>query len=339
MKIKKERVTNNRESGFSLLEVTVAALLTVGLMGVVFGLMSRNQQVFFTESNVTDMNQNMRTAFDLLTRDVQSAGMGLPRTNGSFAAIFYTDGANGAPDSLMMINGNPFAPTADVTDRAAGSAEFFCQPPPDITVTGNGANQTMTFIDKDGQVKPIYQTYSTAPIMYLCYDDTHAMLFGLTQGGQIIGNGANQRLKLQHNPSNYLNPPGIFGTTLDNEEPDYGQATVAMLSSTTAYRVNQTTHELERTTDLNKWYSVARGILNLQIQYRLVSKDINNNIVETVADAPTTRKDIRAVIFTITAETPDIDPNNKNYRQSVQKFEAAPRNFNLLNNTNLSTNQ
>lgn len=336
--MKNQLQTRNSESGFSLLEVSIAAMLTVGIMGMVFSLMNRNQQVFFTETNVTDMNQNMRTAFDLLTRDVQSAGMGLPRVNGSFAAIFYTNGANGAPDTIMMVNGDPYAPTARVDDRAAGSAEFFLDVPDaaDLTITGNGSNQTMTYVGANGQTKPIYQDYSKAPLMYICYDDTRAMIFALTKDGMTTGNGANEKLKLQHNPSNYLNPPSVFGTVLDSGEPDYGSSSVAVLSATIAYRLNQTTRELERTEDLLNWYSVARGIINFQVRYRVVNAAASG-IIEV--DAPTVRKDIRAVIFTITAETPDIDPISKNYRQSVQKFEVAPRNFNLLNNTNLSTNQ
>jgi hypothetical protein len=336
--MKNQLVTRNSESGFSLLEVSIAAMLTVGIMGMVFALMNRNQQVFFTETNVTDMNQNMRTSFDLLTRDVQSAGMGLPRINGSFAAIFYTNGANGAPDTIMMVNGDPYAPTAKVDDRAAGSAEFFCDVPDaaDLTITGNGQNQTMTYVGENGQMKPIYQDYSKAPIMYICYDDTRAMIFALTQDGMTTGSASNQKLRLQHNPSSVMNPPSVFGTLLDSGEPDYNNSSVAVLNGTIAYRLNQATRELERTENLINWYSVARGIINFQVRYRVVNATASG-VIEV--DAPTVRKDIRAVIFTITAETPDIDPISKNYRQSVQKFEVAPRNFNLLNNTNLSTNQ
>ncbi len=53
---------SKNEKGFSLLELMVAAVLTVGLMGGIFALVNRNQQVFVTESGVTDMNQNVRTA-------------------------------------------------------------------------------------------------------------------------------------------------------------------------------------------------------------------------------------------------------------------------------------
>ncbi|MBI3650863.1 MAG: prepilin-type N-terminal cleavage/methylation domain-containing protein [Acidobacteria bacterium] len=333
-----EQMENHRESGFTLLELMIAALITVGLMGVIFSLINRNQQVFVSESGVTDMNENVRFAADLMTRDIQSAGMGLPRINGSFAAIFYTDGPSGAPDQLMILNGNPYAPIAEVTDRAAGSAEFFALQPPDVTVTGNGSNQVMTYKDPNGQSKPIYKDSATNPGQYIVYDDTKAMIFELTKDGQIVGSGGSARLKLQHNPTSYLNPPGIFGSVLDGGEPDYANAKISMLGSMIGYRVNQQTKELERTDDLKNWYSIARGILNLQIEYRVVNKNNSGALVETVSSAPTDRKNIRSVIVTITAETPDINSVTKSYRQVTHKFETAPRNFNLLNNTNLSSN-
>jgi Tfp pilus assembly protein PilV len=333
----KMTITQTDERGFSLLELMMAVVLTVGLLAAVFSIIARNQNTFVTESGVTDMNQNVRTAADLLTQDIQAAGMGLPRGRGTFAAIFYTNGASGAPDKIMIVNGDPFAPTADVTDRAAGSAEFFCLPPPEVTVTGNGSNQSMTYLDKNGQPKPIYQSYDVQPALYICYDDTHAMVLALTQGGQIVSNGGNTRLKLQHNPSNYMNPPSVFGTTLDTAEPDYPQSKIAKLGSMLSYRVNAQTHELERTEDLSNWYVVARGILNLQFEYRTIG--INNGaVVETNTSTPTDRDNIRAVVVTITAETPDLDSTTKGYRRVTHKFEVAPRNFNLLNNTNLSSN-
>ncbi len=326
------------EKGFSLIELMMAAFLTVGLMGAVFALMNQNQNVFVAESGVTDMNQNLRTVDDLLTRDVQSAGMGMSRINGSFAAIFYTNGANGSPDTIMIINGDPFAPEAEVTDRAGGSAELFCMPPPDVTVTGNGSNQTMTYLDEGGNPKPIYKDSATTGIHYICYDDTNAMIFDLTKDGQIVGNGASARLKLQHNPTSSLNPPSVFGSLLDTQEPDYANAQISVLGSLIAYRLNQQTDELERTEDLQNWYTVAQGVTNFQIEYRVVSRDNTGQIVEQVTSAPTDRRAIRAVIFTISAKTADFDPSDKAYRVAVQKFEAAPRNFNLLNNNNLSSN-
>ena len=84
-------------------------------------------------------------------------------------------------------------------------------------------------------------------------------------------------------------------------------------------RVNQTTKELERTEDLTNWYGIARGITNLQVQYRTVSGTAANPI-NSVSSAPADRTTIRSATITVSAETPDLPPGNKGYRQAVQTF-------------------
>ena len=331
---------SNNESGFSLIELLIASLLTMGLVGAIFSMVGSNQRVFITETNVTDMNENMRTVVELLTRDIQSAGMGLPsKSTGSFAAIFYTNGASNAPDTLLIVNGDPYAPTADVTDRNSGSSEFLCLPPPDVTVTGSGTSQQMSYLGAGGVSKSIYKSYANEARFYLCYDDTKAMVMALTANGQITGSGSAARLRLLNNPSNYTNPPTVFGATLDTGEPEYDNTKIAPLGSLIAYRLNRTTNDLERTEDLSKWYSIAHGITDFQLEYRCIGKDSSGNTVETFTSTPTERRNIRSVTLTVTAETPDLRPSDKGYRKTVQKFEASPRNFNLLNNTNLSADR
>src|SRR2546430_15940613 len=105
------------ESGFSLVELLVGALLTVGLLGVVFGLLNSNQQVFVSQSTVGDMNQNVRTAVDLLTRDIQSAGTGLvvPSGIGSGGCMgggFFKERGPRAPHLLMIVQRGELAPPA-----------------------------------------------------------------------------------------------------------------------------------------------------------------------------------------------------------------------------------
>jgi Tfp pilus assembly protein PilW len=330
-------MNKNRESGFSLLELTVAMLLTVGIMGAVFALMNSNQEVYVSESNVTDMNQNVRVAMDLLTRDIQSAGMGLPRTNGSFAAIFYKDGANGGMDSMMILNGDPYAPAADVKTYTAGSSEFLCLQPSGLKATGSGSNLQFTYTGANDQTKTIYKSYANDPRFYICYDEKRAMIMSLSSNATITGVGSNQRVRLVYNSGSYKNPPTMFGSTLDTAQPDYNNAKIAMLGSMIGYRVNAQTRELERSEDLTNWYSVARGITGFQVEYRVISKN-GANFVESMASAPTDRESIRSVVVKLSAETPDLEPNSKGFRRAVHQFEVAPRNFNLLNNTNLSSN-
>jgi Tfp pilus assembly protein PilW len=324
------------ERGFSLLELMVGAMLTVGLVGAIFMLLNRNQQVFISESGTTDMNQNMRTAVDLLTRDVQSAGMGLPNFNkyGTFAALYYINGASSAPDKILVINGDPYAPTADVESRDQANSLFVCKVPPDVTINGSA----MTYLGANAVSKSLYKNYTTDAKLYAVYDDNQMMVMQLSQDGAITGSGGSARLQLRYSAGSYTNPPTTFGATIDTGEPSYtSSAKIAMISSLIAYRLNQTTGELERTEDLTNWYAVARGIIDFQIDYRVISgTDGSGNDIVSTTSAPTDRTDIRSVVFTITAETPDLDPKDKNYRKVVQKFEATPRNLNLLNNNNLS---
>lgn len=328
--------STTNERGFSLLELTVGVLLTVGLMGTIFMLLNRGQQVFVSESGTTDMNQNIRTAVDLLTRDVQAAGMGLPNFNkyGTFAALYYVNGASGAPDKILIINGDPYAPAADVESRDQANSLFVCKQPPDVTVSGSA----MTYLGANAVAKAIYKNYSTAAKLYGVYDDHQMMVMKLSQDGAITGSGASARLQLRYTAASYTNPPTTFGAPLDTGEPTYtNSAKIAMIATLVAYRLNQTTGELERTEDLTNWYAVARGVIDFQVDYRVVSgTDASGNDIESTTNAPTDRTDIRSVIFTITAETPDLRPNDKSYRKIVQKFEATPRNLNLLNNNNLS---
>jgi Tfp pilus assembly protein PilW len=331
-----EIINSNNERGFSLIELTVAVLLTVGLMGVVFSLMNQNQQIFVAESNVTDMNQNIRSVVDLLTQDIQSAGMGLPRSRGSFASIFYTNGTSvTTPDKLMIVNGNPFAPTTDVAeydDTDINDKKLICQIPPGVSLDANGL---LVYRDQNGAFQPIYRASST--VHYICYDDKQVRKFRLRDNGTIIGTITNGTLLLRYTGSTWTSTPTTFGSAIDTGEPDREVANIALLANTISYRVNAVTHELERTEDLITYEPVARGILNIQVRFRTIGLN-GVQVIETITDAPTDRDNIRSVIVTITAETPDYQPGDKNYRRVTHRFEVAPRNFNLIGNTNLSSN-
>lgn len=321
------------ERGFSVVELTIGAMLTVGMMGVIFSLVNRNQQVFLSESGTTDMNENIRTAIDLVTRDVQSAGMGLPRANGNFASIYYINGASGASDSIMIVNGDPYAPDVDINAYDAGTSKFSCVRPSEITVTGAGGTTAMTYL-ANGVTRNIYQSYANDPRQYVCYDDKFAKVFQISANSQIAADG---QLEITHNPSVFWSPAATFGSPIDTGSPDYPTAKLCMLGSLVAYRLNATTHELERTEDLQNWYAVARGIVDMQIQYFTVAV-ANPPDAGTLENAPATRRNMRAVTVTLIAETADLPSSSKNYRRIVLQFQATPRNFNLLNNTSLSNN-
>jgi hypothetical protein len=331
-----EPKTTNRERGFSLVEVMLAALLTIGLLATIFALTSRNQKIYLSESGTTEMNQNVRSVVDLLTRDIQSAGVGLPRVNGSFAAIYYQNGTSGAPDQILIVNGNPYSPSADVESGSISPPEFTCMKPPEISLITSGSGQSLTYKDLTNTDQPIYKQADNKK--YLVYDDTCLRVFQLSQDGKITGSGSTERLYLKFASASLQSPAATFGSTVDTAEPVYSNAKLAMLDSLVAYRINTSTHELERSQDLVNWYTVARGIINLQIEYRTIGTDASGDLVEIITPTPTPRRNIRSLAITVLAETPDLDANDEKYRQVIHKFETTPRNFNLLNNSNLSSN-
>ena len=327
------------EEGFSLIELTIAALLTVGLIGAVFSLLNRNQQVFINETGVTDLNQNMRTTVDLITRDVQSAGMGLSRLStsgalaGTFAAIYYLNGASGAPDKIMIANGDPYAPSIKVISST--SSQFVCSAPTDVTSTGTGSSTSITYLNASGTATSIYKSSTTPTRSYIVYDDKVAKVMTLTSNGQL--NTAGTQLTLSYNSGTYWSPASTFLSPVDTGTPTTSKSKIALLGSLISYRLNTTTHELERTEDLTNWYVVARGVLDFQVKYRVVTgKDSSGNDIDSMVDEPTVRANIRSVTFNIRLETPDLQPKDKGYRFAAQTFDVAPRNLNLVNNLNIS---
>jgi type II secretory pathway pseudopilin PulG len=66
------------ETGFSLVELMVAMVITLMITGAIFSLLSSGQSAFKVQPERTDRQQNIRTAMDLIIRDASSAGVGMP---------------------------------------------------------------------------------------------------------------------------------------------------------------------------------------------------------------------------------------------------------------------
>jgi type II secretory pathway pseudopilin PulG len=66
-----------RQSGFSLAELMIAMLVTMMVSGAVFTLMTAGQGAFRREPELTERQQNIRVAMDLVQRDVGTGGAGM----------------------------------------------------------------------------------------------------------------------------------------------------------------------------------------------------------------------------------------------------------------------
>jgi len=64
-------------SGFSLIELLIAMVVTSIISGAIYGLIASGQTAFRREPELVDRQQNIRMAMDLIVRDVGAAGVGL----------------------------------------------------------------------------------------------------------------------------------------------------------------------------------------------------------------------------------------------------------------------
>lgn len=77
--------------GFSLVELMVALTITLIIAGSIYALLGSGQSRFRQEPELSDRQQNIRMAMDLIQRDLMNAGSGF----GAFTQIF-TEGLDGA---------------------------------------------------------------------------------------------------------------------------------------------------------------------------------------------------------------------------------------------------
>lgn len=91
------------EAGFSLVELMVAMTVTLIVTGAIYGLLSGGQSAFRREPEISDRQQNIRLAMDLITRDVASAGANMP----GYVQTFTVGLDGGSISTCQDNNGNP----------------------------------------------------------------------------------------------------------------------------------------------------------------------------------------------------------------------------------------
>lgn len=76
--------TRSGQAGFSLVELLVAMVVTLVVSGAIYGLLAKGQSSFRREPELADRQQNIRVAMDLMQRDISTAGIGVP----AFVQVF-----------------------------------------------------------------------------------------------------------------------------------------------------------------------------------------------------------------------------------------------------------
>ena len=64
----------NRQGGFTLIELLAGILITGVLLAALYYVFISQQEAFSAQEQVAEMNQNIRAALDLMTREIRLAG-------------------------------------------------------------------------------------------------------------------------------------------------------------------------------------------------------------------------------------------------------------------------
>jgi hypothetical protein len=288
----------------------IAMTINLVVMSVVFALMRQNQNVFATETGVTAMNENIRAAVDLLTREVQAAGTGL---RGMSAPILGVDSGGETGDRLAIVMGDPFAPVAHVRSTDGATTATVIVPPG--TVSDGG---TLAFRNEQGKLQSLYKPGDR----YVLYNDSHFSIVKVEATEPTISSDVVVKFEIDKS-----NPRSRFGDFRFSALTDSNGALLARLDVITFYRWDKATERLERRENDDPWADVARGIIGFQVRYRVLGEQ--DTLTDPLDAPPTDLEDIRSVVVTLRARTPDVEPTSPYYRETAERVEITPRNMRI----------
>ena len=85
-----------RKTGFSLIELLAGILISAVLLAGLYSVLFSQQQAFSAQEQIAEMNQNIRGALDLMTREIRLAGY--KTSTSTFNGI-----ATATPDSIQIL--------------------------------------------------------------------------------------------------------------------------------------------------------------------------------------------------------------------------------------------
>ncbi len=264
------------QSGFSLIELLVAMVVTMIVSGAIYGLLAGGQSAFRREPELTERQQNIRSAMDMIMRDVANAGAGMP----PFAQVFSR--------SLDATGGSPQGPDGEVTDEL----EILTNPgfrdnEPVCHVPGGGNSATFRLYSGTTSIPP------GTPVLVIFEDNTWTMRNVMstpvnnTKAENCQGNNNHVQLNVQQggDPTGMNKPSGIcenngFGNSCAPPQinPSTGQpcsctANQVSFGEVVHYRIRVAAGGvpvLERLTTAAftaGFQAVANGIEELQVEY------------------------------------------------------------------------
>lgn len=318
------------EKGFSILEMLVAMAITVGLTAIFFYFSKTAQNTFVVDSAKIDLNQNFRAALDLMARDVQAAGAGIPMFLGPIASKdgggTNADPSQNPPDAMLILYGN-----SSVTPVAVKATSAFPAPTgsgstiyTDIPTTAFGAGNYLLYTVAQPQMQaPNLADFAEFSIFSLA---SSSAITNISSGGMVVGR--------QLTPTAFSLNSDVTYWSHTMSFPSSASLRVVPLDEVVEYSVDSTTLELRRNRNRSGWVPVARGIYNLQIRYQIETYDAATNTytsswIDQVNQSDTNNRAlIRGVELTLFGRTQMTGVGDSQGQRSIsQTLEVTPRNL------------
>ncbi len=200
------------ESGFTLVELLIALVLSIVIVGAVYATFNSQQKSFAVTNQRVDMQQQGRAAMNLLMRDLRMAGYLVP----SMKAIRVVNhniqnGTTPASDELTVLYGDQ-AFDGMVIQSSTGS-------PPNTIIVGV----------KSGGSFSTNGDYTNKNIVLITSDESHSVIRRITQ---VSGSGSTRTIALGNVDSYLSGLTPAFDTTNDNNA-SYADGSAYVLTTRT----------------------------------------------------------------------------------------------------------
>ncbi len=281
------------EAGFTLVELLIALVMSVVVVGAVYYTFNSQQKSFSLINQKMDMQQEGRAALNFLMRDFRMAGARVPKAK-AMVIIDATD----RPDQVSLLFASPeeyFLSGYIIVSSANGNSDS-------IVV------ETMT----GGSFAPRNTYYRNKNIMLVKRDGSHGVIRKIARA---TGSGTQRTFALETSPAST-----VFGDTQADITADYSNQ-YAFIVSANSYHVKSGTLYINPNNG-GRDQALAENVEDLQLAY--VDKhgtwycDSNSNTLP-----PSSIADIRGVRINVLVRTRVPDPDFRGQRPAIEDHDAA----------------
>jgi prepilin-type N-terminal cleavage/methylation domain-containing protein len=234
----------HEESGFSLVELVVAMLITLIISGAIYALIGSGSNMFRREPAISERQQNIRIAMEMLSRDAEAAVTYIPSND------TVVGGANGPTDTVTIA-----LPRNDCAAVPLTPGTFTVASSPGAFPACVGTHGMVVVHYRDGTALPAWMVNANSHSTTATFGSTSAAevaLNGTVTGSQAANGGADAVIPVEL--VTYRLAADVDGVLSLWRSPSAGYTDAGVATLPAAGN--------------DAWLQVARGIDELQVQYR-----------------------------------------------------------------------